>query len=371
MKKRVLQLIGSFHQGGSEKQAVALTRGMREEGSYDVVVAALNNDGVLRVEIEDDDIPEFVLTSFYDLNFVRQVRKCAAFMAGNRIELIHAHDFYTNVFGMAAATIASTGARVASKRETFGMRSRRQDLVEGIALGRADAVVVNSEAVRGMLIERSIQDEKIRTIYNSVDLERFDRAIELSEFESLGLPAGKRFITLVANLRHQVKNVPMFLRTAKRVLARVPDAHFVIAGEGELESGLRDLAAGLGVEGAVTFMGRCSSVPALLYNSYACVLTSNAEGFSNSILEYMAAGRPVVATNVGGAKEAIIHQENGFLVQPNDDARMAEYLVDLLNNESKAIEFGRAGRKLVSEQFSKKAQIDATLDLYDSLLGKR
>jgi hypothetical protein len=101
MKKNVLQLIGSFHQGGSERQAVQLSRLLHEDNSYNVFLAALSNEGVLRREVENlgfTDIPEFPLNSFYDSNFLKQIRLCRKFIRENKIEIVQTHDFYTNVF---------------------------------------------------------------------------------------------------------------------------------------------------------------------------------------------------------------------------------------------------------------------------------
>ena len=377
MKKRVLQFIGSFHQGGTECQAVSLIRLLKDEGSFEVFAATLNNVGVLRTEINDlglPEIPEFPLTSFYNVNFVRQVRRCAKYLRDNKIDIVHTHDFYTNVFGMAAATLAGVQVRVASKRETGGMRSGAQKLVEKIAFGRADAIIVNSSAVRGHLTERAIPSAKIHIIYNGIDLKRFgvadDRASVCSRF---GLPNDENmhFVTMVANLRHKVKNVPMFLRMAKRVVENHPDVHFVIAGEGELETELKELAERLGVAENVHFIGRCVDVPALLSISSVCVLTSIAEGFSNSILEYMAAGNPVIATNVGGAAEAVAEGETGFLVTSDNDAAMADRLIELLEDEGKATVFGAVGKRVASEKFSQEAQLRATVELYNSLLKQK
>src|SRR5205814_2007421 len=121
VKRRVLQLIGSFHQGGSERQAVALTRMLKTDDSFDVFAATLNNEGVLKDEIEAlglREIPEFPLSSFYNPNFVAQVRHCSQYLKENKIDIVHTHDFYTNVFGLAAATLAGVHVRIASKRET-------------------------------------------------------------------------------------------------------------------------------------------------------------------------------------------------------------------------------------------------------------
>ena len=377
MKKRVLQLIGSFHQGGTERQAVSLTRHLKDEGSFDVVVATLNNEGVLRSEMEEigfNDIREFPLTSFYNANFVRQVRRCARYLTENKIDIIHTHDFYTNVFGMAAATLAGVDVRIASKRETGGMRSKAQKVVENLAFGRANAIVANSAAVRDHLIGQSISSSKVRIIYNGIDSERFgyvdDRASLCRRF---GLPTDENisFITSVANLRHKVKNMPMLLRSAKRVIEKHTNVHFVIAGEGELEAELKKESQCLGIAGNVHFIGRSTNVPALLSISSCSVLTSFAEGFSNSIIEYMAAGKPVVATNVGGAAEAIVENETGFLVASDDDEAMAARLVQLLGDPEMATQFGTAGKTRVAENFSSKTQLIKTLQLYNGLLSRR
>ena len=376
MKKRVLQFIGSFHQGGSERQAVSLTRLIKAEASYYVNLDSLNKEGVLLDEINSLELPEieeYKLTSFYNPNFIRQVRRCAAYLRKNKIDLVHTHCFYANIFGMAAATLAGVPVRVASKRETGKMRTAAQDFVERLAFGRAHAIVVNAAAVRDYLIEHSIETEKIRIIYNGLDFSRFSNSDhdKVQTVESFSLPKAEniRFVTLVANLRHAVKNVPNLLRAARIVTAKFPDAHFVIAGEGELESDLKSMASELGLNGNVHFIGRCTDVPALLDISDICVLTSTAEGFANSILEYMAAGKAVIATNVGGAAEAIVDGETGYLIPSGDDPALAARLIELLENGQKAETFGTEGKRVVTERFSQNAQLTATLKLYDELLA--
>jgi L-malate glycosyltransferase len=368
-----LQLIGSFHQGGSERQAVQLTKLLKQDGTVNVFIASLNNDGLLRKEVETigfTEIDEFKLTSFYDLNFFKQLRNCVKFLKKNKIDVIHTHDFYTNIFGMFAGTIAGVKIRIASKRETGGVRSKKQESIEKIAFSRASKIVANSQAVKKYLIADGISDKKINVIYNGLNLERL-KPKQTNRQEICGnlkLPnAGNlKFITIVANLRHDVKNIPMFLRVAKKVCGEFNDVRFVVAGEGELLSDLQNLAAKLQVTDKLSFIGSCSEVPELLSVSFAGVLTSFNEGFSNSILEYMAAGKPVVATNVGGASEAIIESETGYLVESDDDQTMANRLIELLNNEQKAEKLGETGRQIVIEKFSLKSQLEKTLELYKS-----
>ncbi|MFZ1699213.1 MAG: glycosyltransferase [Pyrinomonadaceae bacterium] len=371
MKKRVLQFTGSFNQGGSERQAITLAAMLKAQGEYEVFLATLSNDGPLLDDANIAgfrDIPEFPLTSFYNTNFVRQVRLCAKYLQDNKIDIVHTHDFYTNVFGMAAATLARVPERIASKRETLGMRSRAQEAIEKIAFGRAHAVVVNSSAVREHLLERGIGNGKLRLIYNGLDLDRFAMEHDAAAIHSqFAIPTEVRVVTLVANLRHAVKNVPMLIRSAARIVSNHPDAHFVIAGEGGLDSELKELAVKAGVINNTHFIGRCTDVPALLAASDVCVLTSTAEGFSNSILEYMAAGKPVVATNVGGASEAIIDGQTGYLVASDDDVAMAECVLELIGDREKAAGFGIQGRNVIWEQFSREKQLASIIELYDSV----
>jgi glycosyltransferase involved in cell wall biosynthesis len=157
------------------------------------------------------------------------------------------------------------------------------------------------------------------------------------------------------------------LRAAARVRAAVPDAAFVIAGEGKLVAGLRELAAQLVLQGDVFFIGRCEKVAELLFVSDVCALSSTAEGFSNAILEYMAAARPVVVTDVGGAREAVIEGETGYIVPAGDDQQMAERMIELLSDPPRARAMGERGRLLVEEKLSCERHLQNTLELYDEL----
>lgn len=175
-------------------------------------------------------------------------------------------------------------------------------------------------------------------------------------------------MTIVANLR-PVKDHATFLRAARRVVEACRETSFVLAGEGDLEPHLRDMAVALGIADQVHFAGRCEDVPALLAQSDVCVLSSKSEGFSNAILEYMAAARPVVATRAGGADEAITEGLNGFLVDPGDDMRMAERIILLLKDPRMARRMGDRGREIAVERFSRSRQLGQIEKLYESLLA--
>jgi glycosyltransferase involved in cell wall biosynthesis len=379
LKHGVLLLVDSFNQGGSERQAVQLARLLSESGRFRVHLASIHAEGVLRAEaerLETGEIASYPLTSFYDRNYLIQVRRLAKSLRKLNVSILHTNDFYTNIFGMTAAAVARVPVRIASRRES-AVRSRAQRFVERSAYRLADAVIANCEEVRQQLIHvEGLPASKAVTLYNGLDMQRLTPLSDLRREQRLalfGLPTDerRRFVTIVANLRLDLKDHPTFLRAARRVREAVPDAAFVLAGEGGLTEQLKALARELGIERDTFFIGHCAHVPELLAASDVCVLSSRAEGFSNSILEYMAAARPVVATDVGGAREAIIEGETGHLVSAGDDAALAARIISLLEEPERAREMGERGRRRVVENFSCEAQLERTEKLYERLLASR
>jgi glycosyltransferase involved in cell wall biosynthesis len=375
VKPNVLFIIDSFEQGGSERQAMQLLTQLHASGKCRVHLACLQNRGSLRAEADQlgiGEIHEYALNSFYDLNFTKQLRRLVHFIKENEIDVVHTHCFYTNIFGMTGAFLAGVRARVTSKGETDGFRTSMQKRAERAAFRLSHRVIANCLVVQNQLIREGVNPSKIIQHYNGLDLDRLKvrdglrREEALSEFH---LPSDRRYVSIVANLRNPVKDHPMFLRAAARVRAAVPEAAFAIAGEGELMESLRELAVQLGIQNDVFFLGRCNNVADLLFASEVGVLSSKAEGFANAILEYMAAGLPVVATDVGGAREAIAEGETGFVVASGDVQKMAERIIEFLNNPKRARAMGERGRSFVAERFSCDRHLQNTLELYAELLS--
>lgn len=350
---------------------------LQANGHYGVRLACLQKQGTLLSETEKlglGEIAEYPLTSFYDLNFIRQLRRLARFLKQSEIKVIHTHDFYTNIFGMTAAAIARVPARIASKRETDGFRTLMQKRIERGAYRLAHKVIANSNAVRDQLIREGAAAEKTVTLYNGLDMSRFTLSAmsRQEKLKMLGLPhdLDRRFVVIVANVNHPVKDHETFLRAAARMRSEVPHSTFVVAGEGKLMPSLQEFAARLGLAHDVFFLGRCERIAELLSISDVCVLSSRAEGFSNSILEYMAAARPCVVTDVGGAREAVAEGETGYIVPAGDDEGMANRITQLLRDPKLARSMGERGKQKVAQNFSCSAQLERTLALYDSLLAK-
>ncbi len=374
VKANVLFIVDSFEQGGSERQALQLLRQLHESGECKVHLAVLQDRGSLRAEAEAmgiGDILEYPLTSFYDLNFVKQLGRLRSYIKANKIDVVHTHCFYTSMFGMTGAFLSGARARITSKGETDGFRTPMQKRAERVSFRLAHRVIANCLVVQNQLIREGVNPARIIQHYNGLDLQRMKVQPGLNRKDAraaFGWPDSRRFVTIVANLHNPVKDHPMFLRAAARVRAAVPDAAFVIAGEGELIEDHRKLAAQLGIQEDVFFTGRCEDVGKLLFASDIGVLSSKAEGFSNAILEYMAAGLPVVATDVGGVREAIVEGETGFIVSSGDDEKMAERIIRIFNDPARARSMGERG-KARAEKFSCEHHLRNTLELYHELLS--
>jgi glycosyltransferase involved in cell wall biosynthesis len=377
MRPTVLHLIDSFESGGSERQALQIARLLKESSRFEVCLACLDGNGPLRDDAWKSgfrDIPEYGLSSFHDANFFRQVRRFANHLSDKRIGILQTHCFYTNVFGMTAGWLARVPVRIAARRETnVEWRTPMQKAVQRIAYALSHVIVANSTAVRRTLIEEGIREEKTKVIHNGLDLTRVTAPQGLdrgSKLELFGLPRDEnlKYVTMLANLHDRVKGHETFLRAARLVRDRDSNARFVIAGEGRLLEPMREIATFLGLEDDVFFIGRCSDIASLLALSNVCVSSSMSEGFSNSILEYLGAGRPVVATDVGGTAEAVVEGRNGYLVTPGDHEPMGSRILKLLGNSDLASAMGRRGREKVEHEFSCEAQLRCTENLYRRLM---
>jgi glycosyltransferase involved in cell wall biosynthesis len=177
-------------------------------------------------------------------------------------------------------------------------------------------------------------------------------------------------VGVVANLR-TVKGLDVFVRAAALVHRRHPRAVFTVAGEGELRAALEQQAVAEGLAGQFTLPGGVADVAGFLAGLDVAVLSSHAEGMSNALLEYMAAGRPIVATAVGAATELIADGIHGLLVPPGDEEKLAEAIERLLTDRELAQRLGTAARRRVWERYSREAMVRRFEDFYLSLSPMR
>jgi glycosyltransferase involved in cell wall biosynthesis len=228
-------------------------------------------------------------------------------------------------------------------------------------------VTVNSRAVWDDVVSRDhIDPRKLVLIYNGVDARPFESASGVREKlrNHMGLRDFDKIVVVVANLIPYKGHLD-FLKAARLVKDRIPGTAFCLVGEDRgIQKNLESEAQNLGIRECVLFMGQRSDIPSLLAASDLFVLPSHEEGFSNVILEAMAAGLPVVATKVGGNSEAVADGATGWLVPPRNPAAMAGRIVDLLSDTEKAISWGARGRERVKKLFTIEQMVEKHLTLY-------
>ena len=212
--------------------------------------------------------------------------------------------------------------------------------------------------------------KKVFVVPNGVDINRFqpqspDEALR----EQLGLPPHAPVAAIVAALRPE-KNHELFLRSAALVRKQVPDAHFLVIGDGAQQPKLEELTRTLDMTDAVHFLGTRSDVQALLSLSDVLVLSSHMEANPVSILEALACGKPVVATRVGSIPETVHDGENGYLVPAGDAEQMAGRVAHLLADRQLATQMGLAGRELVVRDWSLDRMVSGYQDLIRDITSR-
>jgi L-malate glycosyltransferase len=261
----------------------------------------------------------------------------------------------------------------------------------------ADGLVANCQACAQAVTEdEGLSPKQIVILENGVDLSRFSHPLTndgspftthhsplttphspLDTPHSHSMPGtpvayapgseAERRIGVIANLR-PVKDLDVFVRAAALVAAAHPRVTFHIAGEGELRPALEKLAAELGLANRFFLPGAIQNIPGFLAELDIAVLCSRSEGMSNAILEYMAAGLPIVATAVGGNVQLLEHERQGLLVPPGDPHRLAEAMCRLLDDPALARRLARAARQRVEERYSRHAMVRRFEAFYQNLL---
>jgi glycosyltransferase involved in cell wall biosynthesis len=235
----------------------------------------------------------------------------------------------------------------------------------------ADCVLVNAEAIRESLLKQGYDPGNIVVIRNGITLSKFagkGRGAPLRQ--ELGFPLSARLVAVFSRL-NRMKGVQYFLNAAMVLAGRFPDVYFLVVGDGGSKRELEEHACRVGLGRRIVFTGFRSDIPDLLSAVAISVLPSLSEGTSNTLLESMAAGIPVIATTVGGNPEVIEDGVSGLLVAPRDSAALAAAASRLLEDEGLALRLGQAGMERVSELFSIEGSVHQTEHLYERLLDAK
>mgnify|MGYP003561969558 FL=1 len=274
------------------------------------------------------------------------------------------------LIGAPVALIARVPVKIMSRRSLSRYQRNRPAVasIERFLHGYMDAVTGNSRAVVKELLAEGVPEARLHLIYNGIDIAP---SMDRSEARSaLGIDNDALVGVMVANLI-PYKGHHDLIEGLGLVTKQLPAGwRVLLAGRDEgLRSELEALAAKRGIAENVVFLGERSDVPRLLAAADFGLLTSHEEGFSNVVLEGMAAGLPMIVTDVGGNAEAVLDGATGFVVPPNEPKAIGEAVLRLARDHNLRASFGDAGRKRVAEHFSMESCQNAHLELYRTLLA--
>lgn len=361
---RLLQLVSSLTVGGAEQIVLSLAERV-DPRRFETHVCSLSVIGQnsLQPEFERLQIPLLALNArrLYNPGILRAVQ---AYVRRQQIDVIHTHLTDADIIG-----------RIVGHRLRIPVLSTMHNMPHNYARQRRDRywlerltarylathlVAVSPGIQRLYLDQWRIPPDRISAIYNSVRMEPF-----------LAIPPGVAeprwhagpVITNVARFNPQ-KAQRILLEAAPAILQKFPQARFLLVGKGHLEEQLRRQTQELGLEQNVIFTGVRHDIPDILAQSDVFVLPSRWEGAPLSVIEAMAAARPVVVTAVGGNTELVQHGRSGLVVAANDAGALAEALLALLPDEPKQRALGAAARRRVQQLFNTEGFIKQYETLY-------
>ena len=314
-KFRVLRLITWLPPGGIEHKIAAVLPAMNRD-LFEPHVCCIRERGPLADALEEAGVPVHVVPfrNRWDLRAHNRLRDLVVHL---RADLVHSHMYRSNVPATVLKLRLPHLRVVGHYHNVDTWETQRQARLDAWMARRRDMNIAVSNAVRENVIRRlSLPPALIRTLHNGVDLERFHSvsAVERHAIRTqMGWSAGTRIILMAARLVPQ-KNHAFVLRQLPEIFRDAPRARCIFAGAGPEQANLESLAASLGLADRVTFLGSRDDIPRLLSAADIFILPSLKEGFSNAILEAMACGLPVVASDVGGAREIIERGVNGYVI---------------------------------------------------------
>ncbi len=375
-KITVLYPVTDLASDGAQRQLLELVRGLDKE-RFRPVVMSFSLGGALEKDFREVPGLELVFIERkgrYDLFCLFKVFRLLRKL---KVEVVQPFLTPATFFSLVPAFLCRTPVKIVTERLARGNTSTRLSYriylrIEDYLSRFADWAVANSQAGVKYLVERGISHSRVMVIYNGINLDRLtaDNGHVEQIRRRLGVPPDGKVVGIMARLFPQ-KNHALFLQAAVEISKRVPETRFAIVGDGPLRGSLEQLCRQLALGSKVVFFGEQRDVGNYLSACDIVVLTSMAEGCSNSLLEAMALERPVAATNVGGNQEVVKQGETGFLVPAGDVKALTEVVIKLIQEPTKARYMGQKAREVVVSQFSLEKMVKDYEALYEKALHQK
>jgi len=361
---RVSFLIDNLSRAGTESQLLALLRNL-DRRVIEPSLVLLNGEGDESRALEPDncEVIRLGVTRLLGAHSFLAARRLHRYWRETRPDIVQAYFMDSAYYGVPVAKAAGVRKIVRVRNNLGYWLTHKHRMLGRVLRPWVDIVLTNTDAGREQLVaNEGLAANRVAVIENGVDLERFPVIS--------ALPNQSITIGCVANLR-EVKNIDGFMRAAKIVCDRFPDVLFEVAGDGELRPNLEHLRTKLDLTDRFLLRGSVADVPGFLSSLSIAVLPSHSEGMSNALLEYMAAGRAIVATDVGANATLIHHEVHGLIVPPRDDAALASAIMRLVSDAMLAHRLGVTARSRVEQEYSRAAMCRRFEAFYRQLAGRQ
>src|SRR5579884_214065 len=365
----ICQVLHSLQVGGAEVLAARLARQLGR--SYRFVFACLDELGSLGQELRGEGFAVHVFKRRAGLDW-----KCpwrlASFLWQEGVDLVHAHQYTPFFYALAARRLYRRPPVLFTEhgRHHPDYPRRKRMLANRLLLEKRDRVVGVGQAVRRALVHNEgIPDRRVGVIYNGIDIAPFSksRPDRLSVRREIGVGADDLVLLQVARLNY-LKDHATALRTVSKLRQERPDVRLVLVGEGEERGSIQELIQRLDLSANVRLLGLRTDVNRMLAAADVFLLSSISEGIPLTLIEAMAAGVPVVSTNVGGVPEVIEDSQTGLLAPAGDDAALAGHVLRLMRNPQWRGEIVRRAQKRAQQIFSEEQMHQSYQKLYQEML---
>jgi glycosyltransferase involved in cell wall biosynthesis len=363
---KLLYVIPRLARAGTERHLIGLANNLDKE-IFDVSVCCLFDLGkVDEADIKDIRVICLCRRNIYDLRIIIDLYK---FIKKGKFDIVHAYLFGFHYLALIPARLAGVRVTLSSRRELATWKRFYHRLLENLGNLFADKVIACSNAAMRFSLEtENISSDRIVTIYNGINLKNFSPGAKsellLKEF---GLSAYDMVIGMVSNFSGG-KGHDILLKAICKVKEVFPRIKCLLVGGGRLRVDYEKMSKRLDLGQNLIFAGQRDDIPELLRLMEVFVFSSQIEGLPNAILEAMACGLPVVATDSGGTPEIVENGKNGILVNPHDYLGMAKATIRLLNDRNLRTNMGEAGRDSIEVKFSLDKMLKNYADLYRSLV---
>jgi glycosyltransferase involved in cell wall biosynthesis len=366
---RVMYVVPDLREGGAERHVTRLMPNL-DRARFDATVVCIGGEGKLFPELATSGTPAVALNRS-KRQAVSALRELVHEMRNFAPDVVITRGYNAELLGRIAARLTRVPHSVVWVRNHGDIEPRgavRRIADRLLDRGTSAYFGLARAQLDYMVGDLKYPPEKIRIIHNGVDADGFEWTDDRSAVSEFGIRESDKVVGIVAVLRPE-KDHGTFLRAARSVADRVPNAKFLIVGDGPMRPEIERLISELGLDDRVVLTGSRSDVPDLLRALDVFVLSSSTvECFPNALLEAMAAGRPAVCTAVGGVPELIEEPETGFVVPLRDPDALADRLVHILSDSKLAHRMGRAARARVEALFSLRGSVAAAEHALEELV---